>query len=193
MAFPRELFEYILLKIRELRKKLRQGQKMQELVHITKESGEAKSGKQLYSRLGWQLILIGTKAWRWELDHKEGWVPKIWCFQIVVLEKTLESPLVCKEIKLVNPKENQSWIFIERTGAEAEAPILWSPDGQSRLIGEDPDARKEKAEVSAEDEMVRQHHWLGWHESEQTPADSKGQGSLVCGLCSRGHKESDTA
>ena len=73
----------------------------------------------------------------------------------MVLEKTPEGPFVCKEIKPVNPKENQSWTFIERTGAEAEAPVLWLPDGQSRLIGEDPDARKEQAEeVSAEDEMV---------------------------------------
>ena len=83
----------------------------------------------------------------WELDHKEGWVPENWCFQIVVLEKTLESPLDCKEIKPVNPKGNQSWIFIGRIDAEAEAPKLpiklWAPDGKSQLIGKDPGPRKD--------------------------------------------------
>ena len=79
----------------------------------------------------------------WELDHKEGWVPKNWYFQIVVLEKTLASPLDCKESKPVNPKGNQSWIFIGRTDAEVGAPILWPPDAKSRLIGKDPDAGKD--------------------------------------------------
>ena len=79
----------------------------------------------------------------WELDHKEGWKPKNWCLQIVVLEKTLESALDSREIKPVNPKGNQSWIFIGRTDAEAEAPILWPPDGKNWLIGKDPDARKD--------------------------------------------------
>ena len=78
----------------------------------------------------------------WDLDHKEGWGPKNWCFWTVVLEKTLESPLDCKEIKPVNPKGNQPWLFIERTDAEAEAPILWPPDVKSWLIGKDPDAGK---------------------------------------------------
>ena len=78
----------------------------------------------------------------WELDQKEGWVPKNWCFQIMVLEKTLESPLDSQEIKLVNPKGNQPWIFIGRTGAEADAPILWPPDVRSQLIGKGPDAGK---------------------------------------------------
>ena len=77
-----------------------------------------------------------------ELDHKEGWTPKHWCFWAVVLEKTLESPLDCKEIKLVNPKGNQPWIFIGRTDAEVEAPIIWPPDAKTRLIGKDPDAGK---------------------------------------------------
>ena len=71
-----------------------------------------------------------SHVWMWELDHKEGWVPKNWCFWIVVLEKTLESPLDCKKIKPINPKGNQSWIFIGRTDAEAEIPILWPPAGQ---------------------------------------------------------------
>ena len=78
----------------------------------------------------------------WELDHMEGWVPKNWCFQTVVLEKILESPLNCKEIKPVNPKGNQLWTFIGRTDTEAEAPILWPPDVKSRLIGKDLDAGK---------------------------------------------------
>ena len=75
----------------------------------------------------------------WELDHKEGWAPKNWCFWIMVMEKTLESPLNSKEIKPVNPKGNQPWIFIGRTDAEDEAPILWPPDVKNRLIGKDPD------------------------------------------------------
>ena len=81
-----------------------------------------------------------SHVWLWELDHKEGWAPKNWCFPIVVLEKNLESPLDYKEIKPVNPKGNQSWIFIGRTDAEAEAPILWPPDEKSQLIGKDLDA-----------------------------------------------------
>ena len=79
-----------------------------------------------------------SHAWTWELDHKEGWVLKNWCFQTVVLEKTLESPIDSKEIKPVNPKGNQPWIFIRRT--DAKAPILWLPDAKNKLIGKDPDA-----------------------------------------------------
>ena len=79
----------------------------------------------------------------WKLDHKEDWVSKNWCFWTVVLEKTLESPLDCKEIKPVNPKGNQSWIFIGRIDVEAEAPILWPPAAKSRLIGKDPDGKSE--------------------------------------------------
>ena len=102
----------------------------------------------------------------WELDHKEGWVPKNWCFQTLVLEKTLESPLDSKEIKLVNPKGNQSWIFIGRTDAEAKAPILWPPEkdlGKTRLTGKDPDTGKnweQEEKRATEDEMVGWHHWL---------------------------------
>ena len=96
----------------------------------------------------------------WELDHEEGWVLKNWCFQIVVLEKTLQSPLDCKEIKPVSPKGYQSWIFIESTDAEAEAeaPALWPPDVQSWLIGKDSDAGKDgrqKEKVTAEDKIGR--------------------------------------
>ena len=85
----------------------------------------------------------GSHVWMWELDCKEGWAPKNWCFWTMVLEKTLESPVDCKEIKLVNPKGNQSWIFIGRTDAEAETPLLWPPDVKNWLTGKDPDARKE--------------------------------------------------
>ena len=130
----------------------------------------------------------------WELDHKEGWAPKNWCFWTVVLEKSLESPLSCKEMKPVNPKGNQSLIFIGRTDDEAEALILWPSDAKSRLIGKDLDAGKDwrqEEKGTTEDEMVGWHHWLNGHEFEQALGDGKGQGSLVC--CSPwGHKESDT-
>ena len=129
------------------------------------------------------------------LDHKKGWAPKNWCFWTVVLEKTLESPLDCKGIKPVNPKGNQSWIFIGRTDAEAEAPTLWPPDVKSRLIGKDPDAGKDwrqEEKGMIEDKMVGRHHWLNGHEFEQAPGDDEGLGRLVC--CSPcGHKESATA
>ena len=82
-------------------------------------------------------------VWMWELDYKESWVSKNWCFWAMVLEKTLESPLDCHEIQLVNPEGNQSWIFIGRSDAEAETPIFWPPDGKNWLIGKDPDAGKE--------------------------------------------------
>ena len=84
--------------------------------------------------------------WMWELDHKEGWVPKNWCFWTVVLEKTLENPLDSKEIKAVSPKRNQSWMFIGRTDAEAETPVLWPPDAKSWLITKVPDAGKDQEE-----------------------------------------------
>ena len=119
----------------------------------------------------------------WELDHKEGWVLKSWCFQAVMLEKTLESPLDCKEIKPVNPKGNQPWMFIGRTDAEDEAPVLWPPDAESQLIGKDPDAGKDwrqEEKGMTEDEIVRWHHRLNRRESEQTPGDSEGQGRLAC-------------
>ena len=130
----------------------------------------------------------------WELDHKVGWVLKNWCFQTAVQEKTLESSLDRREIKLVNPEGNQSWIFFGRTGAEAEAPILWPPDAKSRLIGKDPDAGKDwmqKEKGVTEDEKVGWHHWLSAHEFEQNLGDGDGQGSLAC--CSPwGRKELDT-
>ena len=101
-------------------------------------------------------MVFPVHVWMWELDHKEGWVLKNWCFQIVVLEKTLESPLDSKEIKPVNPKRNQPWIFIGRT--DAEAPVLWPPDVKSWFIGKDPDAGKDwgqEEKGATEVEMVR--------------------------------------
>ena len=103
--------------------------------------------------------------WMWKLDYKEIWAPKNWCFWTVVLEKTLESPLDCKEIQSVHPKGNQSWIFIGRTDAEAETPILWPPDVKNRLIWKDPDAGKDWR-WEENDEMVGWHHQLDGHEFE---------------------------
>ena len=104
--------------------------------------------------------------WMWEWDHKENCVPKNWCFWTVVLEKMLESPLDCKEIKLVHPKGDQSWVFIGRTDVEAETPVLWPADGKSWLIWKDPDAGKDWGQEEkgmTEDEMVGWHHWLNGH------------------------------
>ena len=119
----------------------------------------------------------------WELDRKENWVPKNWCFWIVVPEKTHESLLNCKKIKPVHPKGNQSWIFIERTDAEAEAPILWPPDAKNFFTGKDPDAGKDRRQEEkrmTEDEMVGWHHWLNGHEFEQALGIGDWQGSLAC-------------
>ena len=119
----------------------------------------------------------------WELDNKNDWVPKNWCFWTVVLEKTLESPLDYKKIKPVNPIGNQPWIFIERTDAEAEAPILGPSDAKSWRIGKDRDAGKDwrqEQKRMTEDEMAGWHHQLNGHESEQTSRDGEGQGSLAC-------------
>ena len=120
-----------------------------------------------------------------ELGHKESWeswVLKNWCFWTVVLE-ALESPLDCKEIKPVKPKGNQSWIFIGRTDAGTEVPILWPPDGKNWLIGKDSDAGKDwrqEEKGMTEDKLVGWHHWLNGHEFEQAPGVGDGQGSLVC-------------
>ena len=103
----------------------------------------------------------------WKLDYKESWALKNWCFWTVVSEKTLESPLDCKEIKSVHPKGNQSWIFIGRIDAESETTILWPPDVNNWLIGKDPDVGKDWRQVekgTTEDEMVGWHHWLNGHE-----------------------------
>ena len=111
-----------------------------------------------------------SHVWMWELACKESWALKNWCFWTVVLEKTLESPLDCKEIQPVCPGGNQSWMFIGRTDAETETPILWLPDSKNWLTRKDPDAgpewRQEK-KGTTEDEMVGCHHWLNRHEFEE--------------------------
>ena len=122
----------------------------------------------------------------WELDCEESWGPKNWCFWTVVLEKTLESPLDCKEVQPVHPNGDQSWVFIRRTDVEAESPILWPPDAKSWLIGEDSDAGRDwgqEEKGTTEDEMAgshRVHHRLDGHESEWTLGVGDGQGGLAC-------------
>ena len=115
-----------------------------------------------------------SHVWMWELDYKESWAPKNQCFQIVVMEKTLESPLDSKKIKSVDLKGNQSWIFIARTDAEAEAPILWPPDVKSWFIRKDPEAEKDWGQESWMASPT-QWTWVG-----QSPGDSEEQRSLVC-------------
>ena len=119
----------------------------------------------------------------WEWDHKESWVLKNQCFQTVVLEKTRVSSLDCKEIQPVHPKGDQSWIFIGRTDAKAEAPLLWPPDVKNWLLGKDPDAGqdwRQEEQGTTEDEMVGWHHWLDGHEFEQALGNGEGEGSLMC-------------
>ena len=120
----------------------------------------------------------------WELNYKESWALKNWCFWTAVLEKTLESPLDCNEIKPVNPKGNPSWIFIGRNvSAETETPILWPSDAKSWLIGKEPDTGKDwrqEEKGTTEDEMVGWHHWLGGHEFEYASGVVDGQGGLAC-------------
>ena len=128
-----------------------------------------------------------------ELDCKESWAPKNWCFWTVMSEKTLESPFDCREIKSVNPKGNQSWTLVGRTDSEAETLELWPLDVKNWLTGKDPDAGKnwrQEEKGTTEDEMVRWHHWLDGHVFEQALGVGDGQGSLAC--CSPwGCKESD--
>ena len=119
-------------------------------------------------------------VWMWELDYKESWAPKNWCFWTVML-KTLESPLDCKEIQPVHPKGDQFWIFIGRTDAEAETPILWLPDVKNWLIGKDPDAGKDWRQVekgTTQDKMIGWHHQFNGREFELTPGVGDGQGGL---------------
>ena len=113
--------------------------------------------------------LSNCHVWMWEFDYKESWVPKNWCFWAVVLKKTVETPLDCKEIQPVHPRGNQSWIFIGRSDAEAEAPILWPPDVKNWLICKDPDAEKDwrqEEKGTIEDEMVGWYHQLNGHDLE---------------------------
>ena len=117
------------------------------------------------------MVFSSSHVHMWGLAHKEGRVPKNWCFWTVVLEKTLDSPLDSKEIKPVNPKGNQLWVFIGRTDAEVEALTLWPPDGKSQLIGKDPDAGKDwhqEEKWETEDEMTGWYHRLNGLDFEQT-------------------------
>ena len=136
-----------------------------------------------------------SHVFMWGLDYKESWVSKNWCFWTVVLEKTLENPLVSKEIQPVHPEGNQSWIVIRRTDVETETLILWPPDVKNWLIGKDPDAgkdwRQEKKRMTKH-EMVGWHQGLDEHQCEQAPGVGDGQGGLAC-CNSWGHKESDTS
>ena len=116
----------------------------------------------------------------WELDHKEDWAPRNWCFQTVVLERTLESLLDCKEIKPVNPKGYQPWIFIGRTDGETEASILRPPDVKSQFIGKDLDAGKDGGlEENGWNEMVGWHHWLNGLEPEETQGNGEGKPGVL--------------
>ena len=130
-----------------------------------------------------KLWFSSSHVWMWESDHKEGWAPKNWYFWTAMSEKTLESPLDSKEIEPINPKGNQSWIFIGKTDAETETPVLCPPDVKSQLIRKDPDTGKDwrqEGKGMNEDKMVGWHHWLNGHEFEQAPGDGEGQESLVC-------------
>ena len=130
----------------------------------------------------------------WELDCEEGWVPKYWCFWTVVLEKTLESPLDCKEIQPVHSEGDQPWDFLGRNDVKAETPVLWPPLAKSWLIGKDSDAGRDwgqEEKGTTEDEMAGWHHELDGHESVWTPGIGDGQGGLMC-CDSWGRKDSDT-
>ena len=123
------------------------------------------------------------RFWMWELDYKESWALQNQCFWTVVLKKTLESPLDCKEIQPVHPQGDQSWVFIGRINIEAETPILWPPDAKSWLIWKGPDAGKDweqEEKGTTEDEMVGWHHWVDWYEFGWIPGVGDGQGDLAC-------------
>ena len=155
--------------------------------HIKKQRHNF-ADKVLYSQ---SYGFSSSPIWMWELGHKKGWALKNWWFQTVVLEKTLESPLDCKEIKPVSAKGNQSWIYIGSTDAEVEAPIIWPPGANSRLTGKDTDASKDlrhEEKWTTKDKRVEWHHQLDGHEFEPTPGVGDGQGSLVC-FSSWGGKE----
>ena len=134
-----------------------------------------------------------SHVWMSELDHEESWAPNNWYFWTMVLEKTLESPTDCKEIQPVHSKGDQSWVFIGRTDAKAETPILWPPHAKSWLIGKDPDAGRgwgQEEKEMTEDEMAGWHHRFNGHEFGWTPGVGDGQGGLAC-CNSWGCKESD--
>ena len=175
----------------EIKRRLLLGRKaMTNLDSILKSRDITLSTKvRLVKAMVFPVVMYGC-----ELDYKESWAPKNWCFWTVVLEETLESPLDCKEIRPVHPKGDQSWVFIGRTDVEAETPVLWPPDTKSWLTWKDPDAGKDwrwEEKGTTEDEMVGWHHRLDGHRLGWTPGVGDGQGGLAC-CGSSGHKESDT-
>ena len=140
------------------------------------------------------MVFSTGHVWMWHLDCEESWAPKNWCFWTVVLEKTLESPLDCKEIQPVHPKEDQFWVFIGRTNAEAETPILWPPRVKNWLIGKDPVAGRDweqEEKGTTDDEVAGWHHQIDANEFGWTLGVGDGQGGLAC-CSSWGSKESDT-
>ena len=133
------------------------------------------------------------RVWMWELDCEESWAPKNWCFWTVVLEKTLESPLDCKQIQPIHSEGDQPWDFFGRNDAKAETPVLWPPHAKSWLIGQDSDAGRDcrqEEKGMTEDEIAGWHHWLHGRESEWTLGVGDGQGGLAC-CDSWDRKESD--
>ena len=145
-------------------------------------------------RLVKAMVFSCGHIWMWELDCEEGWAPKNWCFWTVVLEKTLESPLDCKEIQPVHSEGDQPWVFFGRNDAKAETPVLWPPRAKSWLIGKDSDAGRDwgqEEKGTTEDEMAGWHHWLDGRESGWAPGVGDGQGGLAC-CDSWGRKELDT-
>ena len=152
-----------------------------------KSNHEKKSNKP-------KIFVLFRVGWMWELDCEESWAPKNWCFWTVVLEKTLENPLDCKEIQPVHSKGDQPWVLFGRNDAKAETLVLWSPHVKSWLIGKDSDAGRnwgQEEKGMTEDEMAGWHHRLDGRESEWTPGVGDGQVGLAC-CDSWGRKESDT-
>ena len=137
----------------------------------------------LFYQLSSHYLSSGYLIYSFLLGSRQSWALKNWCFWTAVLEKTLESPLDCREIQPLHPKENQSWIFTARTDAEAETPMLWPPDAKSWLTGWDPDAGKDgrqEEKGTTKDEMVGWHHRLDGHKFEEALGVGDGQGSLAC-------------
>ena len=146
MAESEEELKSLLMKVKEESEKVGLKFNIQKTKSYDQPRQHIKKQRHYFANKGPSSQSYGfpsSHVWMWELDHKESWAPKDWCFWSVMLEKTLESPLDCKEIKPVNPKGNQPWTFIGRTDAEAEAPILCPPDAKNWLIGKDPDAGKD--------------------------------------------------
>ena len=146
-------------------------------------------------RLVKAMFFSSSHVWMWELDYKESWTLNYWCLLTVVLEKTPERPLDCKEIQPVHPKGDQSWVFIGRTDVEAETPILWPPDDDQIELTHLKrcwcwERLKQEEKQMTEDEIAGWHHWLDGHESEWTPGVGDGQECLAC-CDSWGRKESD--